>query len=271
MKRKWISAVMAAMMLSAMSAVSVTAFAEESTAEEIEAADVAEAEEVDTSEETTIEDSETVTEAETMPDEEISEDTTEEHENSANDDNKYYTDEYFDTEGNATLIKEEQVIYESEEMQFIAVTTKSGDVFYILINYSAASDENNVYFLNKVDTLDLYALLYMTDDEEENGIDIDRVKRAEDAYFENASMYTVEDETANDAAEDETTEESAPVPAKQSSGMNTTMLLGIGIVVLIAGGFVGFKMLKKKPAAKNGTDTDYDDLDEDETDEDDSF
>ncbi len=71
----------------------------------------------------------------------------------------YYADDYYDTDGNATLIKHEKIIYESEEMQFIAVTTKDGNVFYILINYSADGDEDNVFFLNKVDDFDLYSLL----------------------------------------------------------------------------------------------------------------
>ena len=38
----------------------------------------------------------------------------------------YYADDYYDTDGNATLIKQEKIIYDSEEMQFIAVTTKDG-------------------------------------------------------------------------------------------------------------------------------------------------
>ena len=36
------------------------------------------------------------------------------------------------------------------EMQFVAVTTKDGHVFYVLINYSAENGEDNVYFLNRV-------------------------------------------------------------------------------------------------------------------------
>lgn len=66
----------------------------------------------------------------------------------------FFADDYYDTNGNATLIQEENIIYNSEEMQFIAVTTKDGHVFYVLINYSAENGENNVYFLNKVDDYD---------------------------------------------------------------------------------------------------------------------
>lgn len=72
----------------------------------------------------------------------------------------YYGDSYYDTDGNATLIKSERIVYNSEEMQFIAVTTKDGHVFYVLINYSAQNAEDQVFFLNKVDDYDLYALLY---------------------------------------------------------------------------------------------------------------
>lgn len=79
----------------------------------------------------------------------------------------YYADDHYDTDGNATLIKQEKIIYDSEEMQFIAVTTKDGDVFYILINYSAEGNEDNVFFLNKVDDFDLYSLLYAGNDGEE--------------------------------------------------------------------------------------------------------
>jgi hypothetical protein len=62
----------------------------------------------------------------------------------------YYGDDYYDTDDNATLISSEQIIYNTEEIQFISVTTKDGHVFYVLINYAAEIGEDNVYFLNNV-------------------------------------------------------------------------------------------------------------------------
>ena len=72
----------------------------------------------------------------------------------------YENNPYYDTDGNATLIKSEKIVYDSEEMQFIAVTTKDGHVFYVLINYSAENDEDQVFFLNNVrNTYGHYKLL----------------------------------------------------------------------------------------------------------------
>ena len=257
MNRKIVSVITAAMLF-AMSG-SVTAFAEETSATVTETAtDIQTTSEITETAEKSEETESATTKTEEIVDEIF---------DRANDDNKYYTDDYYDTDGNATLIKEEQVIYESEEMQFIAVTTKSGDVFYILINYSAASDENNVYFLNKVDSLDLYSLLYMTDEEKESGIDPENVQKAEDAVLGHTSSETVETATNETAESDENTQETV---TKQSGGMNTILLLGIGIIVLIAIGFVGFKMFGKKPVKKNISD-DFDEQDEDDVNEDDEF
>lgn len=76
----------------------------------------------------------------------------------------YFGDPYYDTDGNATLVESRDVIYSSAQLQFIAVTTKSGNVFYVVIDYTK-NDGQNVYFLNKVDDYDLYALMNSGDSE----------------------------------------------------------------------------------------------------------
>ena len=176
MKTKIMSAVMSAMMLALASVGGVTASAEESS--EVSETTVIEATESTESTETSVttassdkdsDTSETEITTSSLSDSEITaeefmkvmaklaENGTVTVEDSRPD---YDGDPYYDTDGNATLIKSEQIIYNTEEMQFIAVTTKDGHVFYVLINYTAQNGEDNVYFLNNVrNTYGHYKLL----------------------------------------------------------------------------------------------------------------
>ncbi|MEE5993706.1 MAG: DUF4366 domain-containing protein, partial [Oscillospiraceae bacterium] len=238
-----------AFMLSVLSAVTITANAEESA---------------ETTKSETIEETSSETESQSETEESVSELETEESEEmpEISDEIDYYLDDYYDTKGNATLIKSERIIYDTELMQFIAVTTKSGDVFYVLINYSADNEEDSVYFLNKVDTLDLYALLYMTDEEEESGIDTDRVRKAEQAAVDWANSQNGID-NINETEENPDSESETP-EIQPNSGMNNMMMLGIGAVALIAAGIVAFLIMKKKPVQKSEPELNYDDSDEDD-------
>ena len=271
-KFKFFSAFLAAMMLT-VGSMSVTASAEEAqaeiTSEEAITESVSDAD-TETEEITETEDSSETAEetdsTESTEDSSISEDTTEISSDTVLSDREYelireladglvkedekidyYGDDYYDTSGNASLIKSERIIYDTEEMQFIAVTTKDGAVFYILINYSAGDEEETVYFLNKVDTFDLYSLLYMTDDEEENGIDIERARQVEEAVLnlENPDTQSVTEDTDIEAETEET-----PVQESQSGSSNMMLYLLLGAIVLVGGGFAAFKFLKK-PKSKS--------------------
>lgn len=118
----------------------------------------------------------------------------------------YYADDYYDTDGNATLIKHEKIIYESEEMQFIAVTTKDGNVFYILINYSADGDEDNVFFLNKVDDFDLYSLLYAGNESEKDKDPAEQSKKYADAATNGNTKSADSDSTEETTDETDSSE-----------------------------------------------------------------
>lgn len=162
MKTRMLSAVMAAFMLATASVGGITA----SAAEKATAAE-------DSAETTAVDEDSSADTTETTADTEESSDT--EETSSVSDDSEdmekfrevmselaeagttevepdYYGDSYYDTDGNATLIKSERIVYNSEEMQFIAVTTKDGHVFYVLINYSAENAEDQVFFLNNVNS-----------------------------------------------------------------------------------------------------------------------
>ena len=55
--------------------------------------------------------------------------------------------------GNADLLDD---VSDSEDLQFITVTARDGNVFYFVIDHAAENE--NVYFLNVVDESDLEAL-----------------------------------------------------------------------------------------------------------------
>ena len=161
----------------------------------------------------------------------------------------YYFSE--NTDGNAELVANEKVITDNGLFQFIAVTTRSGDVFYVIIDNS--KEENNVYFLNDVDTFDLQALLSKDDDS-------DTVKVGESAEIEAAT-------TESGAVENPESESDKESKSKQ--GNFSSIFILIGIVVLGGIGFVIFKIKKggfgKKKAQTDLLDDEFDDEYEDET------
>lgn len=172
----------------------------------------------------------------------------------------YYGDDFYDTSGNATLIKSEQIIYNSEEMQFIAVTTKDGHVFYVLINYSAENGEDNVYFLNKVDDYDLYALLYAGEEDKENS-NITPEQAAQAAESANGRVHQDSSSDMLDEAVKVTENDNEPTeetPTKSSPMNMTAIYLAVGVAALGAVGFLGFKFLKK-PKKKSVAETDEED------------
>ena len=265
MKARFFSAMLAAFMLATASVGGITASAAEKATAAEDSAETTAVDE-DSSADTTETTADTAESSDTEETSSVSEDNTDDMEKfrevmsdlaeagTTEVEPDYYGDSYYDTDGNATLIKSERIVYNSEEMQFIAVTTKDGHVFYVLINYSAENAEDQVFFLNKVDDYDLYALLYAgaEDDDEKKKITPEQAAQA----AEKANGRVQSGDGADTADTEETAEDgedatdsaaqAKPVPMNKNS-----MMLVFGAIALIGVGGAGFFIMKKKNGGGN--------------------
>ena len=260
MKTRMLSAVMAAFMLATASVGGITASAAEKATAAEDSAETTAVDE-DSSADTTETTSDTAESSDTEETSSVSEDNTDDMEKfrevmdelaeagttEVNPD--YYGDSYYDTDGNATLIKSERIVYNSEEMQFIAVTTKDGHVFYVLINYSAENAEDQVFFLNKVDDYDLYALLYAGAEDDDEKKKITPEQAAQAAEKANGRVQSGGGADTADTAETAEDGEDATDSAAQAKPMpmnKNSMMLVFGAIALIGVGGAGFFIMKKK-------------------------
>lgn len=173
-------------------------------------------------------------------------------------------------EGNMTLV--DDIDGEAaENKQFIVVTSKSGNYFYIIVD-RAAEGENTVHFLNQVDEADLLSLIEA--EEQAPAVCSCTTKCAIGAvntYCEVCAVNMSECAGPEPAPQEpETPPDQSDTPEEpEKKGGNPLTLVAV-LAVLGGGGAVAYlKFFKKKPDTKGSADQDdYDYGQDDEEDED---
>ncbi len=142
--------------------------------------------------------------------------------------------------GNAQLVDD---VTDNENLQFITVTARDGNVFYFVIDKGANSE--NVYFLNTVDESDIAALV--------------------EDYAPTAA--TEQKPEASPSPEPEQTEQQQPKQTEQKKGSSPMLYI---FLALIAAGIIGgyyFKVILPKKKLEDADDIEDFELEETENEE----
>ena len=139
---------------------------------------------------------------------------------------------------------------EAESIEFLTVTTRDNHTFYIVIEHMKSGD--NVHFLNQVDNADLMAI--MSDEE------------AEQYFPDGVPEETTETPSVLDEnGEPDVTEADGTAVTKKESKVNfgslKTLLVVVGIVGAIGGGYY-FVKIKPKKDGKINEDAEFEDDEE---------
>lgn len=148
-------------------------------------------------------------------------------------------------DNNAMTIDSSTIDYSNKSMY--TITTRSGDVFYLIIN-----SDGSVYFLNPVDTADLTAMLSDSNDNKLNENALENIEQ-----FESATA------TENEKTVSNTETETIKNEKKPSMAKNILWIIAAIIISLIVGAV--FTFIKKKRQT-NKFDNDY--FDDDDSDAD---
>lgn len=150
-----------------------------------------------------------------------------------------------------------------EDKQFITVQSRSGAEFYIVIDRSRDSD--NVYFLNQVDDVDLFALL----EEDSAASCLCKEKCAVGAVNSDCLVCRMDVKSCKGKVSEvksETISDSEPAETEKKPDILPVILI---VGVIGGGAVIGFLKLRKNkpksPPVSDFDDTDDEDFAEDET------
>ena len=138
----------------------------------------------------------------------------------------------------------------SEDKQFITVTSKSGNTFYIIID-RAADGKNTVHFLNQVDEADLLALTEGKEPQTQPAV----CTCAEKCEASSVKMdcEVCKNDRSGCVGKEPAAEEPKEEP-KEKGGLNPALILLPLLLIGGGGAFYYFKFIKDKSSTKGNDD-----------------
>ena len=156
--------------------------------------------------------------------------------------------------------------------QFITLETKTGNVFYLIIDRDDKGEET-VHFLNQVDEADLMALMEDGQTTQEQPATCTCTEKCVAGAVNTACPVCATNMSACTGKEPEPeTPEETPEPeepAQKPAGLNPAILLAVLALMGGGGAFAYFKLVKNKPKTKGNDNLDDYDYGEDDTDQED--
>ena len=161
-----------------------------------------------------------------------------------NEDNRTLT-----PKGNAQLVDD---VSDNENLQFITVTARDGNVFYFVIDKGAQSE--NVYFLNTVDESDLEALVEKSDK-----------KPTAIAKPEQTENTAETDSTENNKKNTDSKTEKSEQPEQNRQKNNSGLFIILALAVAAGIGGYYYKVILPKKKLEQADDLDDFDFEDEDT------
>ena len=151
--------------------------------------------------------------------------------------------------GNAQLVDD---VSDNENLQFITVTARDGNVFYFVIDKGAQSE--NVYFLNTVDESDLEALVEKSDK-----------KPTATAKPEQTENTAETDSTDNDTKDKKDKTEKSEQPEQNRQKNNSGLFIILALAAAAGVGGYYYKVILPKKKLEQADDLDDFDFEDEDT------